>query len=167
MERNDPDSPCYVLLDIRDAEKKSISHGIHASPTEAMYHLLEVLRSPITAVQSQVDQRKEMRWNWQPSSLPPHECILQCFPVRNRRLLGSGRFNRAQLERILPSLGDQADWSGKEIAQFAMERPKRKNCNGKRYPKRDKIIVLNVEQIQRRLQARWYYQKPLRLMIKK
>ena len=162
-EKTDPDSPCLVELFIHDAEKNDISSGVHGSIAEAMYHILAVLRDAPSAVAPQVDKRASMN-GWKPSTAPPYRIALQCVHRNNPVVRRSSRFARARLDRVLPKLA-APDWSGKDVPRFCMQRPRRKDTNGKRYPKRDPFVVLSLADVERRLRTRWFYRKQLVLTI--
>lgn len=151
LKRNDPDSPCFVELSVYNTDENAMAHGIFCSPTEAVYHMLFMVRSD-----QEIAKRPHIE-----SRPPANRFLLFCYPARNMSLQMSGRFNRARVDRVLPELGDRADWSLKESPLFKMQRPRRKNTYGRRFPKRDAFMRMSTGQIERRLRTNWYFKKPL------
>lgn len=155
LKRDDPESPCFVSLDVKNAEKLTMMHGIYANPTEVVYRMLMLLQhAPSIMEKEQVI-----------SPQPIHHFELKCYPPRDSRNMMSGRFNRARVDRVLPSLGDRADWSWKHAPVFQMKRHRRKNTYGRRFPKRDANVWLCADQVERRLRTGWYFKKPLVLTL--
>jgi hypothetical protein len=165
LKRTDPASQCFVELHIHDADNNGISYGVHASINEAMYHVLCVLRDSASAVATQITKR-ESRNGWKPSDNPPHRFSFRCVHKNARCVRSSSRFDRARLNRVLPTLS-LADWSGKDNEMFRMKRPRRKNTGGKRFAKRDPFLILSLKDIEKRLCTRWYYRNSLIVTINK
>lgn len=167
LKRNDLSSTCFVELRVTDEDKHLISSGVCANIKEASYRILWLIRDVKSATKQEVAFCEHYNKPWRPSEKPPCHFFLRCFPnnIRTHGPYTSGRFDRAKLDRVLPDLGNSADWSNQHIIQFRMLRPRRIHANGRRFPKRSPTIDLSLNDIERRLRTRRYYRKPLYIKL--